>query len=157
MNLKLLFFLFNSCLQAIKYALILYIYIYRYIDREKNIMNLYVNYLFILFFSYYGAIWIRLKVAYVSAFLLFFCFFFLISRVLRKGKGQLILQQYCSYTVTVLFMEPTITLFIKNIKNGSYSTIYTFKNYFATVFLVSATISSIQADLQIHICRFQQQ
>ena len=35
-----------------------------------------------------------------------------------------------------LFTEPTPTLFRKNIKNGSHSTIYTFKNYFATVFSV---------------------
>ena len=46
---------------------------------------------------------------------------------------------HCAYTVHVL----------KNIKNGSHDTIYTFKNYFATVFSVfssqfSATISSIQ-------------
>ena len=44
-----------------------------------------------------------------------------------------------------------VTLFLKNIKNGSHDTIYTFKNYFATVFSVfsfkfSATISSIQTD-----------
>ena len=32
------------------------------------------------------------------------------------------------------------------IKNGSYNTIYTFKNYFATVFSVSVKISSIQTD-----------
>ena len=32
------------------------------------------------------------------------------------------------------------------IKNGSHSTIYTFKNYFFTVFLVSAKISCIQTD-----------
>ena len=43
---------------------------------------------------------------------------------------------HCAYTVHVL----------KNIKNGSHGTIYTFKNYFATVFSVSATISSIQTD-----------
>ena len=46
---------------------------------------------------------------------------------------------YCSCTVHVL----------KNIKNGSHDTIYTFKNYFATVFSVfsfqfSTTISLIQ-------------
>ena len=42
---------------------------------------------------------------------------------------------------------------LKNIKNESHSTIYTFKNYFATVFSVfsfqfsvSATINSIQTD-----------
>ena len=50
---------------------------------------------------------------------------------------------YCACTVHVF----------KNIKNWSYGTIHTFKNYFATVFLVfrfqfsvSITISSIQTD-----------
>ena len=50
---------------------------------------------------------------------------------------------HCADTVHIL----------KNIKNGSHSTIYTFKNYFATVFSVfsfqfsvSAIISSIQTD-----------
>ena len=37
---------------------------------------------------------------------------------------------------TVLFTGPTVTLFRKNTKNGSRGTIYTFKNYFATVFSV---------------------
>ena len=38
-----------------------------------------------------------------------------------------------------------ITLFSNFfIKNGSHNTIYTFKNYFATVFSVSTKISSIQ-------------
>ena len=39
-------------------------------------------------------------------------------------------------TVHALFMGPTTTLFRKKIKNGSHSTIHTFKNYFATVFSV---------------------
>ena len=44
---------------------------------------------------------------------------------------------HCSSTVHTLFMGLTTTLFRKKyIKNGSYGTIYTFKNYFATVFLV---------------------
>ena len=44
-------------------------------------------------------------------------------------------------------MRPTTTLFRKkNIKNGSHGTIYTFKNYFVTVFSVSAKISCIQTD-----------
>ena len=34
----------------------------------------------------------------------------------------------------------------KKIKNGSYGTIHTFKNYFATVFLVFSKISCIQMD-----------
>ena len=45
---------------------------------------------------------------------------------------------HCAYTVHVL----------KNIKNGSHDTIYTFKYYFVTVF--SATISSIQTHPKIY-------
>ena len=44
-------------------------------------------------------------------------------------------------------MNPQIPLFNNFfIKNGFHGTIYTFKNYFATVFSVSAKISSIQTD-----------
>ena len=43
---------------------------------------------------------------------------------------------HCFGIVYALFMEPTATLFKKNIKNGSHDTIHTFKNYFATVFSV---------------------
>ena len=42
---------------------------------------------------------------------------------------------HCFGTVYTLFMGHTATL-LKNIKNGSHGTIYTFKNYFTTVFLV---------------------
>ena len=41
--------------------------------------------------------------------------------------------------------DPQTSFFNKTfIKNGSHSTIYTFKNYFATVFLVFSKISDIQ-------------
>ena len=44
-------------------------------------------------------------------------------------------------------MDPQILLFSNCfIKNGSYDTIHIFKNYFATLFSVSVTISSIQID-----------
>ena len=44
----------------------------------------------------------------------------------------------CEQCIRALFMVPQITLFSNFfIKNGSHSTIYTFKNYFATVFSVS--------------------
>ena len=46
-----------------------------------------------------------------------------------------------------LFMYCTCTVYaFKNIKNGFHGTIYIIKNYFATVFSVSVTISSIQTD-----------
>ena len=44
-------------------------------------------------------------------------------------------------------MDPQISFFINFfIKNGSHSTIHTFKNYFAIMFSISTTISSIQTD-----------
>ena len=64
--------------------------------------------------------------------------------------GQILLL----WTVNTLFTHYADTVYaLKNIKNGSHGIIYTFKNYFATVFsdfsfqfLVSAAISSIQTD-----------
>ena len=56
---------------------------------------------------------------------------------------------YCLWIVYALFTYCACTVYaFKNIKNGFHGTIYTFKNYFATVFSVSATISSIQTDPQ---------
>ena len=88
-----------------------------------------------------------------SRFQLFFLFFLRVFCFLR----QLSLFTHYNNTVHALFMDPTTTLFRKKkfIKNGSHGTIYTFKNYFATVFLVfsfqisiSAKISCIQIDPQ---------
>ena len=78
-----------------------------------------------------------------SRFLLFFFFFWL--AFVDFGRQYLLL-----WTVYTLFTHCAYTVHIlKNIKNGFHDTIYTFKNYFATVFSVfsfqfSATISSIQ-------------
>ena len=77
----------------------------------------------------------------ISAFCIFVLFFFFFfSRILEKYG-------YCLWTVywlfyreqyiSVLFMDLQISLFNNFfIKNGSYGTIYTFKNYFTTVFSV---------------------
>ena len=47
-------------------------------------------------------------------------------------------------------MGPQIPLFSNFfIKNGSHDIIHTFKNYFITVFSVSAKISSIQTDFRL--------
>ena len=60
------------------------------------------------------------------------------------------------WTVYTLFTHCTYIVYtLKNIKNGSHDTIYTFKNYFVTVFSIfnfqfSATISSIQTHLVDH-------
>ena len=67
---------------------------------------------------------------------LFFLFFFQLAIVDFVN---------CEQCLCVLFTVPQITLFNNLfIKNGSHNTIYTFKNYFATLFSVSAKISSIQ-------------
>ena len=48
---------------------------------------------------------------------------------------------------SALFTGPLATLFKKKkIKNGSHDTIYTFKNYFATVFSVFSKISCVRTD-----------
>ena len=89
-----------------------------------------------------GYIWNHVCV-YISAFS--FSFFFLYQRMNSNSHG--------SYTLCrryyALFMGPITILFRKkNIKNGSHGTIYTFKNYFAIVFLVFSfnKISSTQTD-----------
>ena len=83
---------------------------------------------------------------YVSKFNVFpSFFFFFLPAFVDFGRQYLLL-----WTVYTLFTHCAYTVHIlKNIKNGFHDTIYTFKNYFATVFSVfsfqfSATISSIQ-------------
>ena len=74
------------------------------------------------------------------AFLFFLFLFFAFMRFEEGGdkfycSWQMSLFTHCFGTVYTLFMGHTATL-LKNIKNGSHGTIYTFKNYFTTVFLV---------------------
>ena len=79
-----------------------------------------------------------LRPRFLSCVFLFFFFFFLVQ------PQQLTLSTVNSASVHCSRI-PQITLFSHFfIKNGSHSTIYTFKNYFATVFSVSVKISSIQ-------------
>ena len=72
-------------------------------------------------------------------------FYFFLPAFVDFGRQILLL-----WTVYALFTHCAYTVHIlKNIKNGSHDTLYTFKNYFATMFSVfsfqfSATISSIQ-------------
>ena len=64
-----------------------------------------------------------------SCVFLFFFFF---------GSAAIVDFVNCEQCICALFMVPQITLFSNFfIKNESHSTIYTFKNYFATVFSVS--------------------
>ena len=85
-----------------------------------------------------------------------FAFFFFFTRVSgdKCNRGVLFSNVWpCFFDISVnqwacaLFMDPQISFLIKFfIKNGSHSTIHTFKNYFATVFSVFSfsKISSIQ-------------
>ena len=86
-------------------------------------------------------------------FLLFFFFFFFAFTCLGETKFTI---HETNVTVPVLFCHCSCTVYhcsstihiLKNIKNESHSTINIFKNYFATVFSVSVTISSIQTDVK---------
>ena len=88
--------------------------------------------------------------SHVHVFCLFFFFFFLRVNSNLTWVHRSCTVYYCSYTV----LHCSCTVYVlKNIKNGFHDTIYTFKNYFATVFSVfsfqfqfSATINSIQTD-----------
>ena len=94
-----------------------------------------------------ACVWIQRLLNPASTIFYFFLFFFLLSRVYGGTdftvQRQFLLFIYCF--VTVYHCSNTVYT-LKNIKNRSHDTIYTFKNYFATVFSVSATISSIQTD-----------
>ena len=68
----------------------------------------------------------------VHVFIFTFSVFFFLPAFVDFG-GQILLL----WTVYALFTHYVYTVHIlKNIKNGSHDTIYTFKNYFATVFSV---------------------
>ena len=69
----------------------------------------------------------------------FFFFFFFVT--LKRYYSSLLWTVAVTFDreqcICALFMDPQITLFNNFfIKNGSHGTIYTFKNYFATVFSV---------------------
>ena len=59
-------------------------------------------------------------------------------------------QSYYSCTHKLLFThyswDPQLLYSEKNIKNGSHSTIHTFKNYFVTVFSIFNKINCIQTN-----------
>ena len=81
----------------------------------------------------YVTVWFAMKPT--STFLLhvvlFFFFFFFFQPAIVDFVN-------CEQRICLLFTVPQIILFSNFfIKNGSHNTIYTFKNYFATVFLVS--------------------
>ena len=73
------------------------------------------------------------------AFFFFFFFFFLFSFTRFKEETKFTIHE-TNVTVLILFIyyswDPHLLYSEKNIKNESHDTIYTFKNYFVTVFSV---------------------
>ena len=87
-----------------------------------------------------GNVWIGVCVLLLPPF--FFFFFF--PRVFSSQAATVHIRYinsnhnfwlvFCEQYIHALFTDPQISFFINFfIKNGSYGTIYTFKNYFATV------------------------
>ena len=95
----------------------------------------------------FNLIWRLRFISCVFLFLSFFPFFFSLQPTIVDKSSVNSALVHCSRV-------PQITLFSNFfIKNGFYSTIYIFKNYFVTVFSVSAKISCIQTDPKSVICK----
>ena len=91
--------------------------------------------LFLLVCVFLGNVRIQMIVASTLLSCGFFLFFFLIFFICSIRTCWFF---YGKQYIYVLFTDPQILLFSKFfIKNGSHGIIYTFKNYFSTVFLVS--------------------
>ena len=84
--------------------------------------------------------WLKVKLCFRS----FFFFFWFQQHYLIKSNVNSA-RMHCLWVLQILLFSHFF------IKNGSHSTIYTFKNYFATVFLVSVKISSIQTDPNFYL------
>ena len=123
---------------------------------QQNLLSVY-NSCPSFVYMYYVPVWIRLIVFWVSHFLLLFFFFFLsffsayeqstwFMHMDSLGRRQSTLFMHCSRTV-----YRTHNYFIqkKNIKNESHDTIYTFKIYLVTMFLIFSKINYIQTNLRV--------
>ena len=99
-------------------------------------------------------VWIAINPAARFQFHVFFFFFFFFFSYTWTVTSHGFIVQGTKFTIYALF----ITVYIlKNIKNRSHGTIYTFKNYFITVLLVfsfqfsiSVIINSVQTDSLYH-------
>ena len=102
------------------------------VNSNKNKLNNEIIFIFHLNpNAHYVSVWIQLIVAsaFLSCGFLFFFFF---------GFSPHLLTFHNEQCIRALFADPQIPLFSNFfIKNRSYGTIYTFKNYFATVFSIS--------------------
>ena len=92
-------------------------------------------------FYHLGYVWeARFALLSTFTFLLFFVFFF-------SRKVWLFNQFSATCGFRALFTNPQISFFNNFfIKNGSHGTIYTFKNYFVTLFFSFSVFSCIQTD-----------
>ena len=109
-------------------------------------------------YKHIASVWIGIIIASGVCVLLLFSFLFLHFSTFRDKFYYSSLFTHCSRTVHKThnyFIDPQLLYSEKKIyiKNGTHSTIQTFKNYFATVFSVfnfqfsvSAKISNIQTD-----------
>ena len=94
--------------------------------------------------SAFGSTLCLLRFKFPTFSLLFFFFFFHAFpptsgtvHVRYMNSSRNFWPVFCEQCIRALFTDPQISFFIKFfIKNGSHSTIHTFKNYFATVFSV---------------------
>ena len=92
--------------------------------------------------AHLASVWIHVSSGHVCV-LFCFVFFFFFSRVFGRVRLLFNEQQpqmltfFSEQCIRALFTDPQISFFINFfIKNGSHGTIYTFKNYFATVISV---------------------
>ena len=98
----------------------------------------------ILDFVYWGSVWIQLKMTFAFCNLRFsLSFFFLLFFGLACNSWLVNCEQCTVHYSWVLQIILFSNFFIKN---TFHNIIYTFKNYFATVFSISAKISLIQTD-----------
>ena len=88
---------------------------------------------------------VQIRYLHIYVLKITFCFFFFFSQPHYLTKSTInSARVHCSWI-------PQISLFSYFfIKNLSHGTIHTFKNYFVTMFSVSAKISSIQTDPILH-------
>ena len=89
----------------------------------------------------FGSGWIFLRLAFCVFFFSFFFFWCTRFSFLETKCTVYVLFMHC-----LRIVHGTHNYYIQGKKNGSHRTIHTFKNYFATVFLVFSKISCIQTD-----------
>ena len=86
---------------------------------------------------------------YIKDWLASFKYILLRDEKVHKLLLKIVGPVYCSRDSQTIFSKK------KNFKTGSYNTVYTFKNYFVTVFLIFSfqfsTISGIQTDLKYKV------